>query len=414
MDGDIVATATIEGSIETIEAHRIKTPSATKRNVVLGVLLDSYRRRLEYWVAPRDIEPLATLKAVSSIVPIPVRDKAGNRQLFHVYDPKRKSQTRGISACAPIADTAGMADDIQFAKLVQQQVVSCITFFRERGIDFNGAFEPAATGTVTEETLPSGGTRTIQGIGPGLELVGAPGEKLMGFSPNVPNAEYFNHIILILSIIAVNLGIPVQLLLLDASKTNFSGWRGAMDQARVGFKRLWDVLVTRFLCPVYLWKLREWVIDDPMVGQYAAVLGANFTKHEWMPPHWPYIEPEKDAQGDALIIEKRLAPRRLVLGRRGLNIERVDETIISDNGRFIRGCIKEAEAINEEFESANVDWRTVAFMEPPSESVTGPPQPTEDGSTSVMGGDISATPKNDPENSKEEVAPDEESDGTQD
>lgn len=379
VDGDIVATATDTGAVETIEAHRIKTPTGTKRNVVLGVLLDNYRRRLEYWVSPRDIDPLATLRKVNEIVPIPVRDKQGRRQLFHIYDPKRKSQTRGISALAPIVDTAGMADDIQFAKLVQQQVVSCITFIRERGIDFNSGAVPAATGSTTDETLANGGTRTIQGIAPGLELVTAPGEKITGFSPNVPNAEYFNHIILILSIIAVNLGIPVQLLLLDASKTNFSGWRGAMDQARVGFKRLWEILVCRFLCPVYLWKLREWVATDAQAGQYAAALGEQFWKHEWMPPHWPYIEPEKDAQGDALIIEKRLAPRRLVLGRRGLNIERVDETIVKDNARFIRLCIKEAESINVESPAADVDWRTLAFMEPPTTTVTGPPMPTEEG-----------------------------------
>jgi len=43
---------------------------------------------------------------VNDITQIPARDDAGHRQVFHHYLPDRRSQTRGVTAFAPMADTA--------------------------------------------------------------------------------------------------------------------------------------------------------------------------------------------------------------------------------------------------------------------------------------------------------------------
>src|SRR5690606_1028361 len=100
---------------------------------------------------------------------------------------------------------------------------------------------------------------------PGIEYTGAPGEKLTGFSPNIPNAEFFEHARLILTFVAINLDMPLQMLLLDATATNFSGWRGAFDQAKIGFRQIQSWLLKRFYAPVYEWKLRQWIAEDPAI-----------------------------------------------------------------------------------------------------------------------------------------------------
>lgn len=364
VDGDIINLLLADGTIQPIEAHRVRTPRRTTRNVVHGVLLDKRRRRVEYWVTNEDVNPNQAITRVGEIKPFPTRDSDGHRQVLHIYNAKRFSQTRGITAFAPIVDPVGMLDDIQFATLVKQQTASCITFFRERELDYNGPNVPASLGETETGTEEDGSSRVIEGISPGLELTGAPGEKLHGFSPNVPSTEYFQHVMLTLSIIAVNLGIPVHVLLLDASKTNFSGWRGAIDQARFGFRAMQDWMRTRFYRPTYLWKVRQWIESDPEVAALAKSLGDSIFLHEWAPPFWPYIEPVKDMQGDRGIIDGRLNSRRRVLSQRGLDIDVVDKEVIEDNERFILSAIESASKLKKDNPDADVTWRDVANMFP--------------------------------------------------
>lgn len=370
VDGDVFFLPLSSGRLQAVEAHRCRTPMNTRLNVVNGVLLDSLRRRLEYWFTRDDIDPNRQITLVSEIRKYAARDRDGERQVLHVYHPKRFSQTRGVTAFARIVDPVGMHDDIQFAKMVQQQIVSCFAIFRNRDINFDGPADRAATGEATSEIMPDGTVRRIEGLAPGMEIVGAPGESLQGFSPGVPNESFFQHTKLILTFIAINLNLPLAVLMLDPSETNFSGWRGAIDQARQGWRELqYDVLIDRLVRRVYLWKVRQWLDPDhaEFDAQLAAYAGtANLLRHECRPPSWPYIEPNKDAAGDATIITERLDSRRGVLARRGVDADDVDEQIVADNSAFIVRCLTAAETINDQFKEAGITWRDVAFVTPPS------------------------------------------------
>jgi lambda family phage portal protein len=357
VDGDIVGLGTIEGPLQLIEGHRIRTPRSTTRHVVHGVLLDDQRRRLEYWITKDDIDPQRPVPRVSDVVPYRVRDELGGRMLFHVLHPKRVTQTRGVSAFAPMFDHLGMFEDINFARLVQQQIVSCFAVFREREKTFTGG--AYKKGQQTTDTWSGGASRVLEGIAPGMDILGAPGEKLSGFSPDVPNPEYFPHVKLILTLIGINLGLPLVLMLLDAGETNFSGWRGAIDQARLGFRRNQQAMVQRWHSPIYRWKLNQWIAEDSILRSAANRLGPRFFRHRWSTPKWPYIEPHKDALGDATQVDNRLSSRRRLLDERGIDIDELDSEIVADNGRLLRAAIAEAKAINTADSEAGVTWRDV-------------------------------------------------------
>lgn len=357
VDGDILALPLHEGCLELVEGHRLRTPSGTRRNVVCGVLLDERRRRLEYWLTRDDVDPLAALTRVADIKPYPARDAEGHRQVFQIYNPKRASQTRGVSALAPIFNPAGMYEDIQFAKLVQQQVVSCFAIFREMDAQGLMGIDPEALGALMAERLADGGTRTIEGLGPGMMLAGLPGEKLTGFSPNVPNQEFFSHMRMILQIVGVNLGLPLVLVLLDASETNFSGWRGAIDAARMGFRWNQTGLINNLHKPVYLWKCRQWIAEDPALARALARLGKKFFAHLWNRPKWPYIQPMQDAQAEALRVEKRLTSPRRMHAESGREWPEVANEIVEDNALIIAAAIAKAEELNRMSPAAKVDWR---------------------------------------------------------
>ncbi|MBI2424190.1 MAG: phage portal protein [Candidatus Hydrogenedentes bacterium] len=363
-DGDILALMTNTGAVELIEGHRLKTPHRTRKSVVHGILIDRYRRKLEYWITRSDLGILGTVTRADQVEKVPARDRAGNLQALHICDPRRVTQTRGVSALVRVFDMIGMLGDINFAKLVQQQILSCFAILRTRPLGGADGFgQPTGYGDSTTEAKADGsGTELLEGIGPGMEVTGEPGEQLEGFSPNVPGQGYFEQAKLIITIIAINLGLPVHVLLLDPSDTNFSGWRGAIDQARLGWRHLqYGILVKQFYRPVYQWKLRDWLVTDPELRRLVATLDnpEDVFKARFLTPRFPYIQPEVDAQADAEIIGKMLDSRRGVLAMRGRDIEHVDQEIVDDNASLITRALEKLAEIKGKFGelAEDVSWR---------------------------------------------------------
>jgi lambda family phage portal protein len=353
IDGDIVVLGTEEGSFQTIEAHAIQT-SSREENTFLGVTRNLYGRRDQYHVR----YDLNQFGQKSSSIPIDVRNADGLRQLFHVYNPKRVSVTRGVTQLAPVFSLSGMLEDINFAKLVQQQIVSCFAIFRKMAA--NSDELPSVAGIYGEagsEVNPAG-TRQLEGISPGMEIVGRAGEELQGFSPNVPNSEYFQQVKLILQIIGVNFGLPLCLVLMDGSETNFSGWRGAVDEARKGFVADQQNLVRRLHAPAYLWWLNREISLDNSLKKAARRDGINIESHKWNLPTWSYIEPVADAEGDLKQLQGALTSPRRMHAARGKDWEEISEEIIADNFYAISRAQKQAEALNKQFPNGPMlTWR---------------------------------------------------------
>jgi lambda family phage portal protein len=354
LDGDCVSIGTDEGSLQFFEAHTIRTTSR-QDNTFLGVTLNEYRKRMQFWIQRDETTPLRSKKETS--VPMDVRDKDGVRHLFHVYNPKRSTQTRGVTAYAPIFAVAGMFEDINFAKLVQQQMVSCIAFLRTRAAGSNGP--PSVQGYGESSTESTGiGTRQLEGLAPGMEIIGAEGETLSGFSPQIPNPEFFTHVKLMLQLIGVNLGLPLCLVLMDGSETNFSGWRGAVDEARKGFRNNQKNLIKRFHSPVYEFKVRQWMAEDPALRAAHKKLGDAIFGHAWNAPTWQYIDPVGDANGDILRLQNSLTSPRRLHSEGGRDWETIADETVDDYSYAIEKAKKKAKALNDKFNDGQpVHWR---------------------------------------------------------
>jgi len=364
VDGDIFGLPTPDGPLQLVEGHRPRTPNRTTRNVVHGVLLDEYRRRKEYWITKDEVDPNASNVKVSEITQYPARDKHGNRQVFHLYDPKRVSQTRGVTVLAPIVELAGFFEDIMFARLIQQQVVSCFAVFRNRQI----GWEPGADsqrGERSTETLADGSARSIEGYAPGMDVAGEPGETLTGFSPNVPNPEFFEFVKLILTLIGVNLGMPLILVLMDAAESNFSAWRGAMLQAQAGFRRNQHWLIARWLRPDHLRLVRRWMAEDSGMRVAAEKSTVNPFGHRWNLPSWPHVQPREIATADFLRVRNAQTSRRRLAAESSMEFDELSTEICEDNGMLIAKACATAEKLNKDFPNAGITWRDVSGLPPP-------------------------------------------------
>ena len=370
IDGDVVVLPLKEGSLQAIEAHRLVTPYNTTKNVVHGVQINEITGAPEkYYIVPETSEKYRAIKRVKDAPPVDAYDDDGNPNVFHVYNPKRFSQTRGVSILNAISYAIGMHEDLQFANLVRAQAAACVTILRERDQFYGGGPIPQ-TGSREEQDNADGTTRIVEKKHVGMELAGEVGEHLSGYSPNIPNPEFFEHASMILGFIAVNLGLPVAVLLLDPTKTNFSGWRGSIDQARIGFRNIQAFMRTAFYSPVYRWKVRQWEATDRAFATLVRSSGADLFGVKWKAPRWPYIEPMKDAEADSWRIEHNLGSRTLVLGERGLDWDELAPQIVSDEGMFFELAILEARRLNGLYEEANVDWRELIHMAAPATAST--------------------------------------------
>ena len=362
IDGDIIITGTEDGTFQLLESHLIRTKSKTD-DTFLGVTTDAVGRRLQYHVA----DELSQFGQFGDVTPVDVRNEDGIRQVFHVFNPKRANVTRGVTQLAPVFSLSGMLEDINFAKLVQQQVVSCFAVFRKMAAGGNRLPSADGYGDAKTETTAAG-SRQLEGVSPGMEVIGQPGEELQGFSPNVPNSEYFQQVKLILQIIGVNFGLPLCLVLMDGSETNFSGWRGAVDEARKGFIADQMNLVRRLNRPAYIWRL--WYELQQKGSQFKKSfnkLQQGIFRHNWNLPTWSYIEPVADAQGDAEQLKNALTSPRRLHAARGKDWEEIAEESIADNAFAIQKAQTQAAAINAEFPNGpGITWRDLIALPMPA------------------------------------------------
>jgi len=190
VDGDVFALPRQDGEIEMVEAHRCRNPVRTDVKLMMGVEVDPLtRRRLRYYFTKEETVAYSARLPVDSFTPFDARDSQGRRQVLHIYNPHRFSQTRGVTGFAPVFDLKGMLGDAVFAVLVKLLVSASFVTFRKRNASFTGQGQPAPVGEQTTETMVDNTTRAIEGLGPGTEIRGEIGEELEGFSPNVTSAE---------------------------------------------------------------------------------------------------------------------------------------------------------------------------------------------------------------------------------
>lgn len=410
VDGDIVVLPLASGALQVVENHRLRTPWGLSGDdytyTIHGVRLDTSRRRQWYYLTTDDVA-LNVYPSRQDVATYAARDTAGNRLVHHLYYPKRMTQTRGVSRLAPITDAAAMHDDIQFAKLVQQQGVSVWALIRERqlGFDFDTVPNPEPGWSTEADPCSPGQTRPIRNISAGMWYTGYPGESIKGFSPNVPNPTFFDHARQIMEIIAINMDLPLILFLLDASETNFSGWRGAFDQAKVAFRVFQSWFASVFHREIYRWKMRQWSTPGSRLANPLLVRmrerGLDLFAHEWVYPTWPYIEPLKDASADLLEISNGLCSPRRVHAKRGRDWDVVSSEIVDDFYQIAVKAATAAEAFAEQFpEQPRPDWREFARIPMPdgsqmglqqvikeAEEPAGPEEPEEPDESTTEGDD---------------------------
>lgn len=372
VDGDVIGSGLASGELQTFENHRMKTPSGTRKNVVQGILLSDVGKPLEYWLTKNDIGVLDAVKLVSAMTQLSARDPDGTPLVFHAMVPRRLSQHRGVTPLAPVADALPMHDDLQFATMVKAKVAACWAILEEVSADapsvpkLGSAGDTDKLGSRSTALREDGEQDVMEQIAPGMRIRGRKGVKYTGFTPNIPSAEFFDHALLLLTFISINLGIPLAVLLLDGKLAgNFSSWRGAIEQARQSFRRLQRKFASCWFSQIYRWKVAQFIAGDQLLGRMFKKHGKQIFGHDWQSPAWEYIQPQQDAQADLMKLAGCLDSMSSVHAKRNRNWSDVCKEIPRDNGMLIEHAQAEADRLNLKlgFTGAReLTWRDVAAL----------------------------------------------------
>jgi hypothetical protein len=175
----------------------------------------------------------------------------------------------------------------------------------------------------------------------------------------------------LLGILAVNLDLPLCVFLLDASETNFSGFRGAIDQARQRWREIQRWFMGSLHSPVYEWKVRQWAVTDPALRRavnevdaarerlgYVPAGMVNPFAHVWHAQELPYIQPVDDATADILQAKGLLSSPRRLAASRGIDFIDLTGEIVEDHGRRIELAHAKAEDLNKRL-GLDLTWRDI-------------------------------------------------------
>lgn len=365
VDGDIFPILRTEGFIQNVEAHRVRSPRTIDNNrrknpVIHGVETDpDTAAALRYYFTRTNVRLNQTVERVADTIPRPAYHPDGTPSVLHCYFPERFSQTRGITLFNRFADDSSQTDDVLFAWLVREQVTSCITFLEETDPNApRNDDDDDELGDWRHNSLPGGEADEVT-MRPGKILRPRAGKQYKAFGPNLPGDNSMAHAMLHVSIMAVNLGVPVQVLMLDPTQTNFSGWKGSTNEAQELWHELGGDLADCYHSPVYRSKVREWIASDPELLALAIQEGVNAFGHTWHPQQKDSIQPVEDATADEIRLKGcHTSPRQFQQQRFGREWSDLYEEIIDDYGDAIAAAIQRAQAINKQFTpDPPVQWR---------------------------------------------------------
>jgi lambda family phage portal protein len=287
-DGDILHNYMRDGSVQCVEAHCLVSPIGgvgwKDRRVIGGVEIDEYGRHSAFYIT--DPKDTTYFQGWISDYKKAQRIDAANATL--IANRNRFSQTRGVSALAPTLEYFERLESYLTAEMMAAEVDACKIFSITRPdatTPLQGStFQTDKNATTDSETTYDKLLRSEPGQI--FDLLG--GEKIDEHGGNRPTTSFEPYIVTVLRMIGCAVGFPLELILLDFSKTNYSSARASLLQAYRVFK-CWQVFIQNWcIQKKYNWLMSKWIAS----GDLSAV--DNAYKLKFSPPRWAWVDPYKE------------------------------------------------------------------------------------------------------------------------
>jgi lambda family phage portal protein len=294
-DGDVGAVLMADGSLRIVESDEIASPtgSSTTPNMVDGIELDRAGRPIAFHVFDWDpnVHWSDRRQALTRLVRVPAE------QVVFLARRLRAGQTRGMTAFVNLFWILEQVMDSIEAVTVAMRMAACFGLL----IKQHGPMVNLQTGTDS-----SGRTKSQLNLEPGMFKRLEPGEEIEQIQPLHPGSNFDNHVQGLIRLAGIPFGLPLEVVLRDFTKSNFSNTRAAMLQAWHTWRRHQDEL-KRVCSKIFMWKLLNWYPG----------LSPEQCKHSWQAPGWAWIDPVAEVQSAMLSIDAGFDSPQRVISRMG-------------------------------------------------------------------------------------------------
>lgn len=299
-DGDVGCVKLRSGQLQLVESLRIVAPLGrefTPRHVD-GIDLDERGRPVTYHVVPRrgDETYVASTRDLSTRVKVPAKD------FLFMARRTSPSQTRGEPVFSQAMEYFEHADKLLEAVVVNARMAACF------GLLIKSPLPHQAPGYLADA---AGTSRKRWNLEPGLVKELQPGEEVTTLEPQQPRNDLIEFMTLFGRVIGLPMGMPLELLFLDFSKTNYSSARASLLQAYRCFRYQQRFLIRALCRPVWLWKLKTFIEDGLLEAR------PDWAAHEWTSPGWAWVDPVKEIQAALLEVDAGFRTVADVIASRG-------------------------------------------------------------------------------------------------
>lgn len=322
--GDTASIKLKDGKIQLIESEQIV--GRVSSGFDDGIKTDDYGRIQSFNVC--------SYKNGGYITTYNGRQITADNMIFLAHI-ERPSDIRAVPPCQSAFPMLHRINDVCDSESIAMQTMARFAL----AITTEGASDAAMQRSVQDRnnTPDESPTATrVEDLGYALMFHGPMGSKLEGVNRNIPGKDFPQTIRTFLRLLGLPLGLPLELVFLDWTQSNYSQSRAVLEHAKRKFANWQTMLQNQFLTPVLDWKVKEW--------KRKGLIEESFKyKKKWIGPAFPWLDPLKEAEALSKQIEGCMATQHDVLMSQGKDYDQ----FISQRRREVEEAvtiIKEIEA----------------------------------------------------------------------
>lgn len=306
-DAAIGAVLIASGQIQPIECDHVQSPfgggDQTKtRNVEIidGIEVNAAGRPLGFWIVEND----------GSYRGKPRRIAAQNFVWDFNSQRLDKTALHGYPILAMIGPHLDQIHGTIEAVVMAHRMAAAFGLIHKRKSPGSAWAQLPNTATNAQ-----GNTAKAFRIEPGMtEFIGAD-DDITQVKPEHPHTSFSEFMTFLIRMAGIKFGLPLELALMDFSRTNYSSARASMEQSYRRFRIEQRSFSRNVLTPIYRWRISKWIKEGRLEPRDDA------WNHKWFGQQWPYLDPAKDAIGSLVAIDAGLTTLSDELMKRGVSFE---------------------------------------------------------------------------------------------
>jgi len=352
--GDTAVLLTDKSLVQLFESEQI-AGRTIKNN---GIEKDKYGRPRKFNLSPWKSHRVDTNNAV----------KVDAANVLYIANPRRPSQVRGVPAAQAAFPMLHRINDVCDSEAIAMQMLSrlAVSVSREQGAEEGYTQSREDPNKTTDETEGDLATRMTE-LDYAIMFWGKPGEDVKGIERNIPGKNFGESVRMFLRILGLPLGMPLECILLDWTRSNYSQSRAVLQQAFKMFGRWQAKMADFFYSPLFEWRMSAWR-GQGLIGK------AKKIKYDWIKETFPWIDQLKEAQAYSTQVERGFITHGQVC--KSLNTDRAE--VIDAREKEVRDAIARAQKIEKDT-GEKVSWKIFAGLkETPDKAQLAKPEDDED------------------------------------